>query len=84
MGKATNWKIGVKYEHGKVLIYSGNPGDAPTWAVDIREILLILFIGIGALLFIFKEQYGEAKEILLVLSGYVVGRTVPGGVKTSP
>lgn len=80
------WKIGVRYVHGKVLIYQGvssNPDiefDKPTWAVDIREILLISFVGVGALLFIFKEQYGYAKELLLILSGYIMGRTVPGGI----
>lgn len=76
------WKIGVRYVHGKLLIYQGNsnnPNDKPTWAVDIREIMLIMFVGVGALLFIFKEQYDPAKEILLVLSGYIVGRTLPGG-----
>lgn len=83
--KAPRWKIGVRYVHGKLLIYQGNSNnpdvefDKPTWAVDIREIMLIMFVGVGALLFIFKEQYDYALEILLVLSGYIVGRTVPGG-----
>jgi len=78
-------KLGFKYVDGKVLIYKDNPGMShPAWAVDIREILLILFIGLGALLLIVKEQYQSAVQILLVLAGYVTGRTIPGrlGIST--
>lgn len=78
-------KLGFKYVNGKVLIYKDNPGlEAPSWAVDIREILAIFFIGIGSICFIFTEQYQMAKEVLILLAGYVFGRTVPGGVTHYP
>lgn len=86
------WKIGVRYHHGKVLIYTlkGNPGkfDTPSWAVDIREILIIVLAGICCILFIMEDQYEMAKDILTLLAGYVLGRTIPGGavktLKTTP
>lgn len=79
------WKIGVRYLHGKLLIYrnfvpSANPGDVtPSWAVDIREILAMFFVGLAALFFIWKDQYSNAMLLLVGLLGYATGRTVPGG-----
>jgi len=69
---------------GKILVYKDNPGlTHPAWAVDVREILLIMFIGIGALLLIIKDQYNYAVQILMVLAGYVTGRTIPGRIGVS-
>lgn len=76
------WLIGVRYQHGKILIYRGNPGEAfPSWAIDMREVLLIFFMGVAALFLIYLGHVDDAKELLLVLAGYVFGRTVPGGVR---
>jgi hypothetical protein len=78
------FKLGFKYLDGKILVYKWNPGlNHPAWAVDVREILLIMFIGIGALLLIIKDQYNYAVQILMVLAGYVTGRTIPGKIGIS-
>lgn len=84
------FKFGVRYVHGKVLFFransrgefepSSNPGDVtPSWAVDIREILAMFFVGLAALFFIWKDEYSNAMLLLVGLLGYATGRTVPGG-----
>lgn len=79
------WKIGVRYRDGKLLIYRGtdNPentlNDKPSWAVDIREVLAMVFVGSGALILILKDQYDLAMYLLVALFSYATGRTVPGG-----
>jgi len=51
----------------------------PAWAVDIREILAIVFVGSGALCLVLKGEYAYGVALLSGLLGYVTGRTVPGG-----
>jgi hypothetical protein len=82
------WGIGVSYQHGKILIYrtsgtsyKSNPGQ-PSWAVDIREIIAMLFAGTGGLCLIFKGFINEAMVILVGLMFYATGRTIPGGKPT--
>lgn len=80
------WKIGVRYSHGKILIYkadsqggfSKNPGQ-PNWAVDIREIIAMVFAGTGGLMLIYMNQIDYAMIIMVGLLMYATGRTVPGG-----
>lgn len=84
------WKWGFKYQHGKVLIYRAdkkgefkrifNPGEEiPNWAVDIREIIAMVFAGVGGLGFLCMGHKAEAQTILVGLMLYATGRTVPGG-----
>lgn len=84
------WKWGFKYQHGKVLIYRAdkkgefkrtfNPGEEiPNWAVDIREIIAMVFAGVGGLAFICAGDIEGAKTILVGLMLYATGRTIPGG-----
>lgn len=81
----TNWKIGFRYRHGKVLIYKDNPGeDFPGWAVDIREIIAMVFVGIASICLLFKGDTDNAMVLLVGLLAYATGRTVPGGVKIYP
>lgn len=81
-----NWKFGVRYINGKVMLFrtlKSNPGvQVPDWAVDIREILIIGILGICAVCLIAKDYIHEALYILLPLVGYVVGRTVPYPTKS--
>jgi len=76
------WKLGVRYAHGKVLIYPNNPSlglaEAPGWAVDIREIIAMGFVGVAGLCFIFKGEYQNAMILFTGLLAYATGRTVPG------
>jgi len=85
-----SWKFGVRYHNGKLLFFkadsngsfhsSSNPRTvAPSWAVDIREILAMVFAGTGALILLFKGYVTEAMYILIGLTNYAIGRTVPGG-----
>lgn len=84
------WKWGFRYRHGKVLIFKANekgefkrtlnPGEEiPNWAVDIREIIAMVFAGVGGLGFICVGHIAEAQTILVGLMLYATGRTVPGG-----
>ncbi len=84
------WKLGVRYLHGKILVYKANedgtfqttpnPGNvAPSWAVDIREIIAMTFAGVGALLLLWKGDVHDAMYLLIALTSYATGRTVPGG-----
>lgn len=88
--KPISWKVGVRYVNGKILIFKAtsegqfqatpNPGTvAPSWAVDIREIIAMIFVGVGAIALIFQEHYQEAMLLLVGLFMYATGRTVPGG-----
>lgn len=74
-------KIGVRYSHGKILLYRGNPeiANQPSWAVDIREIIAMCFAGAGALALILVHEYEYAMILLTGILGYATGRTVPGG-----
>lgn len=82
-------KFGVRYLHGKLLFFvadgkgefaSSNPGEAaPSWAVDIREVLAMFFVGLAALFMIWKDEYANAMVLLVGLLAYATGRTVPGG-----
>ena len=84
------WKFGVRYHDGKVLFFKAskdgtfkaksNPGEvAPSWAVDIREIIAMVFVGLGSVCLIFKGYIHEAMYLLVGLFMYATGRTVPGG-----
>ena len=84
------WKFGVRYSDGKVLIfratkqghfYEENPGEiiVPSWAVDIREVIAMVFAGAGSLCLIFRNEINYAMVILVGLLMYATGRTVPGG-----
>jgi len=80
------WKFGVRYLNGKILFFKTkqvNPevlfAQPPAWAVDIREILAIVFVGSGALCLVLKGEYAYGVALLSGLLGYVTGRTVPGG-----
>ena len=74
-------KVGVRYSHGKLLIFKSNPGvSQPSWAVDIREIIAMGFVGVGAMLLIWQGEFNYAMILLTGLLGYATGRTVPGGV----
>lgn len=84
MNTLINWKFGVRYQDGKILFFHANkngkfanPQQPPAWAVDIREILAMLFVGIAAILLIYKGETTTAMYILLPLLGYAIGRTVP-------
>lgn len=83
-------KFGVRYCHGKLLFFaannrgeftaSHNPGEvAPSWAVDIREIIAMIFVGTSSLFLIWKNEVEKGFALLLMLTGYATGRTVPGG-----
>ena len=80
-------KFGVRYSHGKILFYkvlrAGNPeptfGDKPGWAVDIREIIAMFFVGIGAIYLLSKGDTENSMHLLIGLLAYATGRTVPGG-----
>jgi hypothetical protein len=82
---AFRWKIGVRYLHGKLLIYrnfvpSPNPGEVtPSWAVDIREIIAMFFTGVGAIALLCLNKTDDAMKLLIGLMMYATGRTVPGG-----
>jgi len=76
-------KFGVLYRDGKILFYKAtqtNPeikiDDKPSWAVDIREILAIFFVGTGAIALILKGNINEGVSLLSGLLGYVIGRTI--------
>ncbi len=62
---------------------TGNPTlsmeEKPSWAVDIREIISMAFVGTGALALIIKGEINYAMILLTGLLGYATGRTVPGG-----
>jgi len=84
------WKFGVRYLNGKVLFFkankegkfevSANPGEiAPNWAVDIREIIAMMFGGTGAIALILTDHVTEAMYLLIAITSYATGRTVPGG-----
>lgn len=80
--QASKWHFGIRYRDGKILFYTrgiGNPvaKDPPAWAVDIREILAMIFVGVAALCFILQKEYELAMYLLLPLAGYAIGRTVP-------
>ena len=88
--KWPSWKFGVRYHNGKVLLFKAdhegsfqvkaNPGTvAPSWAVDIREIIAMIFVGTGAIALILQEHTTEAMYLLVGLFMYATGRTVPGG-----
>ena len=88
--KWPSWKFGVRYHNGKILFFKAdangkfqikaNPGVVvPSWAVDIREIIAMIFVGIGAVALIFQEHTTEAMYLLIGLFMYATGRTVPGG-----
>ena len=75
------FKVGVRYLDGKILFFknpvqSDNPS-APAWAIDIRELLAMFFVGIAALCLIIKGYIPEAMYLLGPMIGYAVGRTVP-------
>lgn len=83
-------KFGVRFMHGKLLFFVANnkgeflpktnPGEVvPAWAVDIREVLAMFFVGLAALFFIWKDEYSNAMVLLVGLLAYATGRTVPGG-----
>ena len=72
-------KWGFRYCNGKVLVYEGNPSPlVPAWAVDIRELIAMFFVGVAALFFINRGEYGHAMTLLVGLLGYATGRTIPG------
>lgn len=72
-------RLGFRYIDGKVLIYKDNPGmDSPAWAVDIREIIAMVFVGIAALFLIYRGYITEAMYLLVGMLGYATGRTIPG------
>ncbi|GAJ18732.1 unnamed protein product [marine sediment metagenome] len=81
------WKFGVRYQHGKILFFKANDNGnfsnpetvAPSWAVDIREVIAMIFVGTGAVALIFKGYIHEAMYLLVGLFMYATGRTVPGG-----
>lgn len=88
--KWPSWKFGVRYQDGKILVFKAdsdgnfvpksNPGTiAPSWAVDIREIIAMIFVGVGAIALIFQGHITEAMYLLIGLFMYATGRTVPGG-----
>lgn len=78
----SRWKFGVRYVHGKLLVFKDNPGaESPAWAVDIREIIAMVVVGVSALILIFQEEYDYAMTLLVGLLAYATGRTVPGGVR---
>lgn len=89
--KWPSWKFGVRYHNGKVLFFKAdrdgtfqvkaNPGNSvvPSWAVDIREIIAMIFVGIGATALILQDHTTEAMYLLVGLFMYATGRTVPGG-----
>lgn len=88
--KWPSWKFGVRYHNGKVLFFKAardgsfqvkaNPRTVvPSWAVDIREIIAMVFVGIGAVALIFQGRITEAMYLLIGLFMYATGRTVPGG-----
>lgn len=77
-------KVGVRYSHGKLLFFKANPtNDQPSWAVDIREILAMIFVGGGAWFLVYVGEIEKAMYLLCGLLGYATGRTVPGGVDIS-
>jgi hypothetical protein len=58
--------------------FSPNPGiEVPDWSIDIRELMAMLFVGIAALFLIQKDHIQEAMYLLLPLTGYAIGRTIP-------
>jgi len=70
------WKFGVRYNDGKILIFRAtkegrffekNPGTpiTPSWAVDIREIISMIFAGVGSLCLIFRDEITYAMIILV-------------------
>ena len=72
-------RLGFKYLNGKVLIYKDNPGiESPAWAVDIREIIAMFFVGMAAIFMIYRGYITEAMYLLVGLLGYATGRTIPG------
>ena len=72
-------RLGFKYIDSKVLVYKDNPGmDSPAWAVDIREIIAMFFVGVAALFLIYMGYITEAMYLLVGLLGYATGRTIPG------
>jgi len=79
-----NFKFGIRYRDGKFILFKGhrNPGEMqPAWAVDVREIIAMIFVGVGALAFIASGDVEDAKALLVGLLCYATGRTVPGGVQ---
>ena len=88
--KWPSWKFGVRYHNGKILFFQAdrdgrfqvkaNPRVVvPSWAVDIREVIAMIFVGVGAVALIFQERTTEAMYLLIGLFMYATGRTVPGG-----
>lgn len=88
--KWPSWKFGVRYFNGKLLFFradrdgnfqvKANPGTVvPSWAVDIREVIAMIFVGVGAIALIFQGHLTEAMYLLIGLFMYATGRTVPGG-----
>lgn len=84
--------FGVRYQNGKIMFFkasdegtfSHNPGvTVPDWAVDIREIIAMIFVGIAAICLIWKEQYHLAETILVGLLCYATGRTIPSPTRRS-
>lgn len=72
-------RLGFRYVNGKVLIYSDNPSaSSPAWAVDIREIIAMLFVGVAALMLLYQGKHEYAMILLTGLLGYATGRTIPG------
>ena len=76
-------KFGVLYRDGKILFYKAlktNPhteiSDKPSWAVDVREVLAIFFVGAGAIALILTGQADKGTSLLSGLLGYVIGRTI--------
>lgn len=83
--KSFSWKMGFRYSHGKLLMFKGNPGEeAPSWAVDIREIIAMVFVGMASMLLLYCREYEKAQTLLIGLLAYATGRTVPGGVQKYP
>lgn len=78
------WKFGIRYKDGKLWFFKAdkdgrfrNPVAVPDWAVDIREIIAMVFAGVGGLALLFLGNVDEAMLILVGLLMYATGRTVP-------
>lgn len=80
------WLFGVRYSDGKLCFFrtnkngkfGTNPGvTVPDWAIDIRELVAMFFVGIAALFLISKNYINEAMYLLVALVSYAIGRTVP-------
>ena len=87
------WKYGFRYRNGKfVMLQMSCPESSetresrvrevipsePSWAVDIREVMAMGFVGVAALMLIYSREVDNAMILLVGLLSYAIGRTVPG------